>query len=1212
MPLPEFLASFEQESLWTLLFAAGASPVLRDRWASVGLLAHTALNVDGRRSKHADPSRIGPLLHGARKARPELLMAEDYMAADPRLNVRVRLGDSTVRLFPGCVERPVADVDRAHLLIDSIDDELIRTVGFGVSHVLEIGLGYADFAMEHLAENWPSEDPEPGLPLVTEAELDSALRVVRAGTPEHLVSSEELRRALEWMTCDAHESTFDIGHPQSPFGRFLRVRARSGGQPRWLPLAFIPEIVGYAVGELAETLGDSGTARFRFAQRSADAAREHLWRFTPDLVGAPDLEDGPAVSPRNVVQWVLPAGENLGLALQMISELDATATEFSEMPASLRAAQQAETEDARVPLAAGGISVPRGTTLVPVMIVSTPHHVIAPQMPSMACMSLDDLRWISTSADHELDLLNFCRDLTRSEAPETFGFEAIDYWEWWRANGKSMFSGGRSPSLMSITPHAGEAEWHRAASLTPVETALATLRLPALRDTAGVEHPGTTPVTVFRWARQERIERSGLPSQAHHSRPQLQGWSLHTGPVPVAVSAAEPSWRDPDHMQLFDRMAGAIAFGVAAIDGIWVKAHTGTDVRGYVIGLTAAESPESGPSLKLAAHRRDHKGIAHADIEVDFERFLQIADGSPEAIRDEFCIVVGELLTAAGVNTLQAAAVVAAWRAAPPTMTLDVRSSITTHNNLPPPVALDAAFVSEADRLIAERVRLQGVEPGTYTGVPAKDLDRDVLAPIALGLLGERLAAYDRDRLVTYGLEQLQQTVDQRNRMLGGISSSAKSLSLSWDPVERAAEAQAEALQLRRANEIIVEAALRIAPSGDRDLGAAAWAPILAAANAYLEATLRSERVHHQVTPSGIEISELYEIAVVPDSNPLPDDGISYALDEESLARAIIEDALDDHTPGGILDNPRASDVEEAMAQAFGASGTDIYTTLIGLAGWPIAQDGPEIAIATRDELIGGVAARTALGETQDGTARIAAAIDLLTSTSEGFNSEPWRPWLARARKKRLLVQPLPKLSDGRIAVAPHYLLASLSTYRMYLEQGLLPWTQPAAPKLLERALADFREHKNRALETDIATLLTQSGWNVIRNIKEGKADRLNLPSLSTEIDIVAGRPADPNIWLLEAKDPASVHAVPQIRGQLDDFYLDRDKKPAYATQLGRKYADLAPHATRVAEALHLPERPNGEPYEVKAAFVTRRPIPAGHVRGPFPFLTIAEISQWE
>lgn len=1137
-------------------------------------------------------------------------MAEDYTPADPRLNVRVRLGGSTVRLFPGCVERPVADVDRAHLLIDSIDDELIRTAGFGVSHVLQVGLGYADFAMQHLADNWPREEPGPERPVVTEAEIAAALCVFRAGTPEHLMAGEELRRALEWMTCDARESTFDIGHPQSPFGRFLRVRARSGGEPRWLPLAFIPEIVGYAVGELAETLGDSGPARFRFAQRSAEAVRSHLWRFTSDLVGAPDLEDGPAVSPRNVVQWVFPAGEDLGLALQMISELDATATEVSEMPAALGAAKQAETQEARIPLSAGGISVPQGTTIVPLMIVSTPHHVIAPQVPSMACMSLDDLRWISTSADHEFDLLNFCRDLTRSDAPEMFGYEAIDYWEWWRANGKSMFSGGRSPSVMSIAPHAGEAEWDRAASWTPVETALAVLGLPALRDTVGVDRAGSSPVAVFRWAKPSRSGGIGIPPEGHHDRPQPEGWSLHTGPIPVAVSAAHPSWQDPDHMQLFDRMAGAIAFGVAAVDAIWVSAHSGTDVGGYVIGLTATDSPDSRHSLEFAAHRRDHRGILHADIDVDFERFLEIADGSPEAIRDEFCRVVGELLTAAGVDAQNAENVVAAWEAAPPTMTLDVGSSITTRNHLPPPVELDPAFVSEADRLIAERVRLQGVEPGTYTGVPAKDLDRDVLAPIALELLQERLAEYGRERLVGYGLEQLQRTVDQRNRILGGISSSAKSLSLSWDPVERAAQAQADALQLRRANEIIVEAALRVAPSGDRDLGAAAWAPILAAANAYLEATMRSERVHHQVTPSGIEINDLFEIAIVPD--PFPPDGVSYTLDEESLARAITEDALGDYAPDETPDNPRASDVQDAMAQAFGASATDIYTTLVGLASWPLPQDGPEVAVATRGDLIEGVAARTALSETEDGTTRIAAAIDLLTSTSEGFNSEPWRPWLARTRKKRLLVQPLAELSHGQIAVAPHYMLASLSTYRMYLEQGLLPWTLPPAPKSLERALGDFREHKNRALEADVATLLTQSGWNVVRNVKETKADRLNLPSLSTEIDIVAGRPGDTTIWLLEAKDPASVHAVPQLRGQLDDFYLDRDKKPAYATQLGRKYADLAPHASQVAKALHLPEPPNGEPYEVKAAFVTRRPIPAGHVRGPFPFLTIAELSQWE
>lgn len=41
------------------------------------------------------------------------------------------------------------------------------------------------------------------------------------------------------------------------------------------------------------------------------------------------------------------------------------------------------------------------------------------------------------------------------------------------------------------------------------------------------------------------------------------------------------------------------------------------------------------------------------------------------------------------------------------------------------------------------------------------------------------------------------------------------------------------------------------------------WMELLAAAQAYLEATTRSEGVHHQVQPTAIEISDMYEVEAV-------------------------------------------------------------------------------------------------------------------------------------------------------------------------------------------------------------------------------------------------------------------------------------------------------------------------------------------------------------
>ncbi|WP_020577892.1 hypothetical protein [Actinopolymorpha alba] len=114
-------------------------------------------------------------------------------------------------------------------------------------------------------------------------------------------------------------------------------------------------------------------------------------------------------------------------------------------------------------------------------------------------------------------------------------------------------------------------------------------------------------------------------------------------------------------------------------------------------------------------------------------------------------------------------------------------------------------------------------------------------------------------------------------------------------------------------------------------------------------------------------------------------------------------------------------------------------------------------------------------------------------------------------------------------------------------------------------------------------------------------AHRLNVPQLQTEIDAVAGRAGDPTIWLLEVKDPADVFVVPEIGRALDSFFVD-GKKPAYASQLQRKFDDdLEPHAAAVAEALGLPPAPPESPYVIKPMFVKRRAAPADFVSGPFP-----------
>ncbi|GAA1127111.1 hypothetical protein GCM10009582_25360 [Arthrobacter flavus] len=819
-------------------------------------------------------------------------------------------------------------------------------------------------------------------------------------------------------------------------------------------------------------------------------------------------------------------------------------------------------------------------------------------------------------------MLNFCRDLIRADLPEMFGFETINYWEWWRANGKSFFSGGKAPSFMSLAPHSGEEEWLRAATWTPTEESLATLGLPALRETVGLDRVRAGgPTEVHSWTAAKSPPGSSFfkkpVSGSKHERPSAKGWSLHLGAVPVAISSADEAWDTRDHRQILSDVAGSLTFGIRGVDDAWLAAHANTNLDGHIVILQIADSEKPGDRFiwpsGVSIEKHDQTTIAHSTVEISFERLIDLGNNDPNRIKSEMAAAIQDLLIACQVPEDEATRVAEQWRAAKPTMTLHVANTPTTRNNLRAPVSVDHAYLSAVDRLIAEGVHQQRVKPGLYSGDEAKALDRDVLAVVALQLLEARLSAYAADRLVLFGMEQLSRSVDHYNRRFRDINESARSLDLDWDPLELTTKTLAESVTIRRCNEIAVEAALRFNPTGSSVPGDVAWGEILAAANAYLEATMRSENVHNQLAPSAIKISDSFEITVeayAPGTSAQSVVRHTYDMDVRSYSDALARQRLsEDSWPETEPDAALHAVLEQQMLIAFGASSQDIYSVLFALAHWELDDKNVDVARASRQQIVDMVVELSTLGIETDGPARISAALTVLTSLQGSFENEEWRPWHARTRKSRLLIQPLPVLSSGEYVVAPHYLLASLGVYNQYLDQGQLPWSQPPPPRALDTALSRYRDAKNSALETDLAMLLIQHGWSVESNIKETKAERLNLRSLATEIDVVAGRPGDRTIWLLEAKDPVSVHATPEVRRHLDTFFLD-GKKRSYEAQLQRKLDDLAPHAPEVAAALKLPERHQSDAYEVRAAFVTRRPVPAAYVPSVFPFFTVAEIAQ--
>lgn len=709
-----------------------------------------------------------------------------------------------------------------------------------------------------------------------------------------------------------------------------------------------------------------------------------------------------------------------------------------------------------------------------------------------------------------------------------------------------------------------------------------------------------------------------------HPRPALTGWTVHVSTVSVAITAVHPTWPDED-ADFLHKLAGSFGFGFRQVDAVWRSCHTDAEVAGYVIELRArsARPSETGPMivehLQVVPGVRGQR-IARGVISVACQALAQETDRDISAGRAAMADVVGNLFRQAGNSSSAIARITDAWLAAPPTLALQIATTPTMHNDLPAPIRLDAALMSETDRQVAQAVRNAGIQPGTYRGEAAKGLDRDVLAPAALDVLTRRLSAHGMDELVLFGMQQLQSIVTYSDRVLRDIRQAAR-LSLGWDPTVKYHEVQREHLNLRRCAETVIEAALRASPAGDVLIDAVAWSEILAAAGAYLAATNRSEAIHHQLTPGALCISDSFEIDVIPDDDAGANGNQGwkiYDLDVESFGRARaaleISDAVD-HAAGdgghsdSAVDKPGivASEVDVALHATYGATATDLLTVLFALARWPFEPDDPDLVAASPQGVVDYLLDTMILEDESDGEASIRGAVAMLTSTSAEMKAADWKPWHARTRQRRLLVQPLPKLSDGSLVIAPHWCWTSMSVYTNYLSQGQLPWSQPPPPRSVESSLEKVRDTRNKALERSVVKKLRDNSWSVIDSVKKTDPQRLNVPSLSTEIDAVAGRAGDSTVWLLEIKDPVDTYVVPDIRRHLDRFF-DDSNKPSHITQLRRKIVDVAPYAAQVAEALGLPARVPGDPYIVKALFVTRKPVPAAFVTSDVEFVCVEEL----
>jgi hypothetical protein len=1211
-----------------------------------------ATSSDTPAAKSIDAVDLQKLLNYCIEDEPRLAELERFAPHDPRDVVLVSLGQRMVRVFPGVVAHPVGNIERALLVADAVDEFLIAHNGFGVRDLLEVGLGYADMAIEALKLAWTEHNLREGAELaVSELEFGVAKHLIELGTPDELAQTERHRQALEWVTCEVGGLPYQPLSGGSTFGRFMRVRSANGAAVRWLPLAFLPETLNSAVQDLAAEAAGYAGALHRFAEMMAIEVRRTLWPFSA-LVDGPEPTNDSLLTPLgNEIRWVSRSTDRRALLVQIDPRLRSERTQLQAKPEALRVAQTLEDnpdQPAQMVMPGCYGVLPANTDAAPLLLHFWPDQATAQR--GLPDMTLDDLRWISNTIDSHTDLFAYCRDIVDAAPLPPLGWGAVELWEWWRANQK-RFANGQRPST-AATSGIGKNQWRNATDNHALEKSLFQLKLPPLRIAAGVTRFQHGPLVVHHYATPPRQFPGGRPTQLSTARirPHLLWRTLHVSNIPVAIEVAETDWSAEEVRTIRDIIPGVFGVMLGATEPTWSTAHSGTKIVGYRLKLLPSP-PIAGASMLSWTEISDESvldgTLVKGTLRVDWTAIAEAEAASAGAAQNVMAQAVEDLLANSGIDSHMASSVGAAWRSAPRVFTAQLVWSPTTRNELGPPIRLDAALAAQVTRSVADAIRAADVRPGRYVGQQAKELDRDVLAPAALGALLRKLSVHNMDELVLFGMRELERCHEEDRLSFSDILHMSTRLSLEWDPAATLSELEAEHYRLRRCCETVVEAALRAAPTGTLSVDHVAWGEVLAAAGAYLDVTTRSESVHHQVNPAFLQVGESWEVSAGYDPSLATAESASgrrvYNIDTDAFAQARIAESLEGNethqeamdashseceatgcissgrSHGTVADSAQAvvddaavesivslndALIDAAMSDAYGASGSDVLITLFALAAWPVGPNDGEVVVVPASGVVDHVLGITKLGSDPDGQSKVEAALTLLTSTHAGLASDDWKPWQARSRKRRIIAQPLPKLPNGELVIAPHTCMGAFGVYRRYLQQGLLPWSQPDPPPNVARALEKFRERKNRELERRVASTLKDAGWTVVERIKKGDGKRLNIPRLRSEVDAVAGRTGTRTIWLLEVKDPSEVFVTAEARRALDRFF-GNESVTGHNTLLQQKYEDLAPYAVDVAAALRLPRAPDEAPYIVKPMYVTRFPVLAAFADCPFPFSTL-------
>ena len=327
-------------------------------------------------------------------------LMEDAVPLDPRLPAVGRFGGQLHRLYPGMLERPVAALRTAELVAIATDRTLVPHHGFGLGDLMTVCLTHMDQAVNRLARTWPDGDlPKIGSPpAVTPAEVTAAAGVVEwLGLDSSHLHPKRSAAALRWATVVPENlrarSQQDL--TDTCFGTTMAVAA-PGGRLLALPLPYLAEAWQKAIGALAETAAHDNAST---SERWLNLARGETTRLLDRIRDMPGPQ--PVSTPSGHVV-VLPFGERHLLAVTVAASLS---PRLDAGPAAQAIA--AVRPGAQLP----GLHVPRDAEVVGLLVLATAGSTAARVPEGIALLTLEDLAWISDTAEHADELFAFCRDL---------------------------------------------------------------------------------------------------------------------------------------------------------------------------------------------------------------------------------------------------------------------------------------------------------------------------------------------------------------------------------------------------------------------------------------------------------------------------------------------------------------------------------------------------------------------------------------------------------------------------------------------------------------------------------------------------------------------------------------------------------------------------------------------------------------------------------